>query len=268
MSNIAAQLQENSILKDRSTVDMFKLPCGYWDEETQQLHQDVVLNEIRGTEEDILANNKVPFAKRVDLVFASCITTLGTLDPAKIPGVIPYLAMGDRNYLLYALRRRSLGDMFPTEEPCPSPGCNSNHLYQFDLSQLTLMPMPNPEKRIYQETLPSGGAVSFHPMRGVDERRRDEFQGILQRRSLSIFLRLDDLNGIPATPEDVKNLTLRDRDYLHGRFAAVEGGVETSLELKCKSCGTVFERTVDPSDPGFFCPSETRVLYDRISSIS
>ena len=258
--------QENIILEERSTQDIFTLPCGYYDENTCVLHREVHLREMSGDEEDLLANFQIPFAKRINGVFGSCITRIGDIPAPKVPKIIPHLPVGDRSFLLFALRRRSLGDKFPMRERCPS--CNATHIYIYDLSLIQALPMPEPERRHYVVELPSGGAATWHPITGADDLRKEEYKQALQPRSLNIFIRLDDINGEPPTPKAVKRMSYRDRDFLRGQFTKFEGGVETSVEVNCKSCGFEFERDIDPGSQGFFSPSEMLEYEKRKRAIS
>ena len=67
MSNQA--IVEAGILKEKSSVDMFDLPCGYFDEVTRIHHKSVVLLETTGEEHNLLDNYQIPYMRRLDAVF-------------------------------------------------------------------------------------------------------------------------------------------------------------------------------------------------------
>jgi len=105
-------------------------------------------------------------------------------------------------------------------------------------------------------------------MTGADEVRKDKYKQQLKSRSLSLFVRLEEVDGEPVTPDQVRRMSMRDRDYLRGQFSRFEGGVETSVEITCKSCGYEFERDIEPGSQGFFSPSEMQEYEKRKAGTS
>lgn len=260
--NLAQTVYENQQQDARGSLDYFELPCGYLDPETNTVHKKVILREMTGEEEDLLASGKLPFKQRMDALIGSCITKIGEIDnKRRISALVPDLLLGDRTYLFFSIRRASLGDEFPFRERCPN--CEVDSTYPFDLSQLKVTPMVTPEKRIFEAKLPSGKQVRFKCLCGRDEERRDKFSKMLSELSLQIFLRIVDIDGKPPSPTDVKMLSMRDRDHLRFEFATIDGGVETTIEMTCKMCGHDYSREIDPAQPGFFSPSAVQQIWKR-----
>lgn len=261
--SIVGSMVDNALREPDSSAGSFMLPCGYIDDE-EKLHREVFLRGMTGVEEDILASKRVPDAEKMDRIIGNCLDKLGTItDVNVLKNITGDLTIGDRLFLLYAIRRVSLGDEFPFKETCPS--CEEATLYPFDLRALEVIEMKDPEKRSYEEKLPSGKTVVWHPMCGKDNTKRERFKKA-DLLTLNLWVRIDTLDGKPTSMDTIRYLTTRDRDWLRGRFMEVEGGLETTVEVVCPLCRHEFERDIDISTPGFFFPSETRMNWKRKSS--
>jgi hypothetical protein len=257
---------ETQILQVKATQGAFTLPCGYLDEDGR-LHKDLELREIRGYEEDMLSAPKVPGFKKMNTLLAACTTRLGTFtDHGKIATIVPELLVGDRVYLMFAIRRVTLGDEFPFEDTCPN--CQVKKLLVVDLSTLDIRQMPTPEKRLYEDKLPGGSMVRWHCMNGRDEEKLARLgSGVgLDQLSLGMLVRIESVDDAPPTLVTLKNLSMKDRNYLRERFDDAEGGVDTALDMECENCGETFKKEVDVSQGGFFFPSATRKNSRRRSS--
>jgi len=269
MDSVVQTIADNELRDPSGSNGSFRLPCGFL-EEDGTLHRDVVLRAFTGVEEDILASRRVRAADKMNLFLSGCIVSIGDItDPNKIRALAPRLLIGDRTFLFFALRRITHGDVFPFRHKCPNPNCKANEIYRVDLSTLVTYPMPKPEKRTYEITLPhSGHLVVWHPMDGTQEARRDELKKRIGLLTLNLLLRVEAIDGRPVTADDLARLPSGDRDHLRTHIDEHEGGVETTAELICPVCGEEFERDVDPSEPSFFFPSEMQQRWKRKSSSS
>ena len=249
-----AMLTHHQTTTPKTSQGVYDLPCGYLDE-AGNLFTDVALKEITGAEEDLLANPKMQPVKKINELLTRCVQRLGPyVDRGRIAQVVLDLTVGDRAFLMFAIRRISLGDDYPFKDKCPS--CEVEKLYTVDLSELTPKEMPDRKKRSFDETLPSGKVCKFHPMTGKDEERLAKFdKNKADTLSLSILMRLDFLENKAPTLQDVKDLGLRDRNFLRDKFEESEGGLDTEVELECPDCGEQFKRDVDVGQQGFFFPS-------------
>lgn len=258
--SIASTIIEGNLRDPKSPIGQFDLPCGYLDADGE-LHREVIVREMTGVEEDILASRRVKDADKMDLLIGNCLQQLGQISEAtRIRALTQELLIGDRLFLLYAIRRVSLGDEYPFKENCPN--CDEATLYPFDLSALEVVQMPDPMCREYHEELPSGRKVSWHPMSGRDNKKRQKHRKA-DVLTLNLWVRIDDLDGLRPSMDLIKTLSSRDRDFLRGRFMQVEGGVETTIEVVCPLCDHEFERDVEIGRPGFFFPSETQENWRR-----
>lgn len=240
------------------------LPCGYIDSEGT-LHSEVEVRELTGVEEDILATKGISFSDKITNVLARCVLKIGTIsDPSSIAAIIPKLLVGDRLFLLFAIRQVTLGDEYPFTYKCES--CDTEQTFVVRLSDFEVFPMEDPFKRVFDAKLPSGKTARFRSLTGEDER---EMAKAGKRRedvlSYGIFRRLELLDGKPPSLAAVKALSLRDRNYLREAFDQNEGGIETTMEIDCPNCGAEAEKEIGIQS-GFFFPSESRKRSKRRSS--
>lgn len=270
----ASQVQE-----PKSSIGVFELPCGYLDA-AGVLHREVLLSEITGREEDMLANDKVPAQRKMGQLLIACIQRLGSLtDKKDIAAAVPELLVGDRVFLLLAVRRVSLGDEYPYRDKCPE--CEKESLMNIDLSTLDIIKMPNPKQHIYDAQMPSraackawantgevpepekskptGRMVRFRMMKGKDEEQVGKVSGKEDAISKLLQIRVELLDGKPPEVSDFQSMTMAERLYMRdGLFRQQDGGVETTLEVECPLCGAEYERELEIGQTGFFFPSQAR----------
>lgn len=260
MSNAGAIEQihtVNQMETPKSTTGIFELPCGYLDAETQELHTEVEVREITGVEEDMLASKQIPAAQKITALLTGCVARVGTeSDPNRISRMVREMLMGDRTFLVFAIRRVTLGDELPVRERCPS--CKVETLFMVDLDEdLQAKPMPEPMQRVFDFTLPSGKMARFRVSTGADEARMAKLKQRKQSAdalSHAILMRLELLEDEKPDLKMVKSLGMRDRMALREEFQRVEGGVDTTLELECPSCGNEWEKDLDLGAASFFFP--------------
>lgn len=170
--------------------------------------------------------------------------------------MVPHLVVSDRVFLLFAIRRASLGDDYPFREACPK--CGVEQLFRQDLSGLEILKALEPTKRIFDTKTPSGKTVRFHLMTGRDEQNMVKIKGGDEGRSKGMLMRLELINDKPVDMNAVKMLSLRDRNYLQEQFDLYEGGIDTTLEVECPNCEHLWKREVDVTDVGFFFPTRLK----------
>ena len=247
----------------KSTLGVFELPCGYIDPKTQELITDVEVREITGYEEDMLASDKIPNSQKITLLLTGCIVRFGVVtDATRIGRMVQNLTTGDKTFLVFAIRRVTLGDELPIRERCPS--CGVSTLFIVDLKEeLQAKVMPDRRKRVFDVVLPSGKTARFRVSSGTDESRLARMRGKkknLDGPSQAILMRLELLNDEPPTLKMVKSLGMSDRRYLMKKFLEVEGGIDTTLELDCPACGYDWKKDLDMKTASFFSPGDQQKL--------
>ncbi len=276
----AAQISQDLLRTPKSSWGVYELPCGFVDE-NGTLHKEVVVKEISGDVEDMLTDPNLPAHRRINELLARCIDRLGPYtERGKLSEAVLDLTVGDRVYLMFAIRMKSLGNDYPFRDKCPS--CGHEDMYVVDLSTLETKEVPSPNVRKFDVTLPSGKTASFHPMTGRDEDRlakinKERTKGLKGAKSVqkesenalsyAILMRLDSLDSKTPSLESVQALGMRDRNFLRDRFEEVEGGVDTENTMTCPKCEEDFSRELDVTQQGFFYPSAMRKSLKTKSSI-
>ena len=244
------------------------LPCGYLDRDGN-LHNEMVVREMGGFEEDILAG-KGPAMERLNTIIARCTTSLGSLkEKQDIARAVPELTASDRMAALIAIRRASLGDNYPVKQECPSDKCKVVSRFVLDLSTVEIMPMQDPMVREFDMTLETGKTVKWHIMSGTDE----EWLSAKQKKkedvlTLVIMARVDEVDGKKITRGGdkkkyqksmilLKSLSMRERHELREVFQRHEGNVDTNVDFTCPECGYEWTADMDVTQPSFFFPSGT-----------
>lgn len=242
----------------KSTQSVFDLPCGFIDA-AGELHTEVAVRELSGAEEDLLAQKQITPFKKFNELLSRCTLRLGTItERGRISAAVNSLTVGDRLFLLFAIRRISLGDGYTFDMECPNAECKAKKSYTIQLSSLEVRKMPEPKKRIYDVSLPSGATARYRVSTGADEERTSKLDTKTESAALSkgILMRLELLNGVPPELPAVVAMSLKDRLSLRSKWDKVEGGVDTEAEMQCPVCSFEFKKDVEVT-PNFFFPSET-----------
>lgn len=254
MANIA------SLETAKSSQGVFELPCGYLGPDGT-LHTEIAIRELTGAEEDLLAAKQITPFKKYNELLLRCTQRIGTItDRGQLSSAVMSLPVGDRLFLIIAIRRVSLGDEYSFDETCTNPECRKPERYTVQLSELDIKKMSDPKKRIHDVTLPSGATARFRVSTGVDEEKALALETSKKKDddllSKGILMRLELLDGAPPELQAVKNMKWRDRMALREAWNKVEGGVDTEIDMVCPSCGQEFKKDIELS-PSFFFPSAT-----------
>jgi hypothetical protein len=262
-------MSEHAIISNQleiphSTMGEVELPCGLIRDGS--LITKAFVREISGHEEDMLASDKIkPITKLTELI-SRCVIKLGDItDREFIAKAAREMTIGDRAWLILAIRRRTLGDIFPYTEVCPNPACKVKRLFQVNLGDLEMRKMADPMRRLYEVELPvCGKSARFHVMTGADEEEISKYQTDMISRALHV--RVEMLGDRKPSLDEIKSLSMRDRDTLRAKIDEVEGGVDTEIEMTCVDCGMEFSRELDIGQQGFFFPSRAQSRLKKKSS--
>jgi hypothetical protein len=255
---------QNQMAVPKATQGIFELPCGYLSPEGE-LVTEVKVREITGIEEDMLAAKNIPSGKKITQLITNCLERLGTItDKTELANCVRSLMIGDRVFLMLAIRRVTLGDDFPFEAKCNE--CDKKNLFSINLAELEVKTTVNRNKRVFDVVLPSGKPARWHVMTGKEEESLSKFQN-LDQLSLSILVRVDLLEGQPTDMDTIKSLNMKDRNFLRDEcFNVEEGGIETEMDLQCPACGEGFKTELDVGQTGFFFPSRVQKNSKRSTS--
>lgn len=204
----------------------------------------------------------------VDRMLQSC--WLATTDPGVYEladGASPdwsKVLVGDRFYALVQIRRASFGDEYAFSAQCQGQGCRERFEWELNLGELPVRALSDDAKAAFKNgnrfeaALPrQGRKVWFRLLTGADEARAAALrrQGRENLLLEAVALRVVEIEGV--APQDrrrfLEDVELADLAALLDAFERVDGGVETSIEVECPSCGGV--QDVDlPFERGFFFP--------------
>ena len=247
---------ENQIADPKVGIGAGTLPCGYLTD-GGELVREVVVREITGAEEDMLASPKIKDHRKMGELIARCTVSVGTVqDRDEVSRIIPKLLVGDRVYLFLLIRRVTLGDEYPFRSKCPE--CDYEGSFNIDLSGLDVKAMDNPTQRNIELTTPRGRKVIMSPMDGVREERLSTFKNDNDKATLALASRVTQIDGKPATLGDLKLLPLSERNFLREQYQSLEGGVDTTVDVTCPECHAEFKNELDITQRAFFFPSAAK----------
>lgn len=246
----------------RSDVGQFVLPGGYVKDNV--CYDKVLIKSMTGVEEDILVSRNVPIVKRLNMVFYNCIVELKSdsgevinkNNPDELANAIDELPLVDRLYLLICLRRVSLGDMYSMAVKCLEANCGKVSRQVIDLSQAEVRPPFDKIKREYEFNLPSGKLVKARILTGkTEEQMVQKRQADKDVMSTSILSRVISIDNKPVTLKMIKELSIKERNFLRNKFDEMEGRVETDVIVVCPFCQTESTVALDLGQVDFFFPS-------------
>ena len=230
-----------------------KVPVGYVNNGSSS--DDVGVRAMIGEEEDILSNDNISFAKRIDTMVLNCIDRIGQVtDKAKIAEMYPDLTIEDQTTLLISLRAMSISETLEYAMMCPE--CKKPILFKLDLTSLKVTPGEAKKSFVNEVTLPSGRKCKVKPMQIKDRRRIEALETNGENfLSVAIWVRLVELDGKPnPTVQDVRAMMYGDRLALRGLFDRLEGSIESQFNITCQACGAQFDESLDVARPEFLLP--------------
>lgn len=236
---------------------MWKLPAGLIDKEGQ-VHREVEVREMTGHDEELLLGSKGKnFARVTTKLLAACVTRVGALKPSEDD--LRAMLVGDRNYLLLAVRIASLGPEIEFSIHCPS--CKAKNNVIQDLQELPIRELADPTETTVTVKLPSPVATpDGHEatsaeckfLTGKDQEELSQFgddaAGLINATLVKTIMKVGSWDKV--TTEFVKGMTKRCRDSIMLKMKDMTPGVDMNVEVECGACGVKFETPVGME--GFF----------------
>lgn len=265
MKNDDLQELESFAIRDAiSPENTFEMLGGCLHEKDDKTHllDMVTIREIRGTEEDIIANESVNAGMTFHRILVNCTESFATKDNSvvvtdrkTINKLHEDMSISDRIYMLLMIRTISVedGHIFRFNAKCSNPQCARKTLINcaVDLGGLKVNKMYNPMERIYDYESKYGKVYRCKVRTALD----DLNQGTVNKENQAteiIKSRVLDVDGKPATYKILKQLSFKERSDLRKMFDKKEGGVETQVDIKCDSCGLEFSTELDITQGDFF----------------
>ena len=249
----------------------FTLPVGYVDPEGK-LHDQIMLREMTGVEDDMLGNDDLPIGERVSNVLSACTVKLGDVeDPEVIRQAISDQLEGrglplteqDRVAAMIFLRRVTIGDIYKFERRCPRCSTMATGR-KTDLRELKIEKCPHPEKRRVKLELPRSGREVIIKVLSAQGAIKVSRLRPTQKdlKSLAILARIESLDGKPlgdprVAVKQIQSLPQADRNKIRQAYNAMEAFVETDITVECRNpiCGASWDFMLDIGQ-GFFLDLE------------
>lgn len=242
----------------------FLLPCGFVLPDGQA-HKKIVLREVKGREEDMMADEGVLRSTRTTDVLAACTEQLGPItDKDQIRKIIADdldggvgITSTDRIAAMIYLRRVSVSDIYRFEKPCPRIGCghlNKNRTLDLRTIKMTHVPTERVGKRRVKFKLPrSEKLVTLRVMTAKHEEQLFQLRPTQKDvRSAAICGRVEMIDDTLFTDTSlamaaVRELPLDDRNMIREVFDKMEADVDTQVEVTCDNpiCKTDFSFPLD-----------------------
>jgi hypothetical protein len=194
------------------------------------------LRPLTGHEEAWLARQRAaPSALTTSRLLAACLVGL---DGAVVSDhLVRQLLVGDRDYLILALRRLTLGDRFQGVLPCPA--CDARMDIGFSADEIPIERRPQP---VIEHTLEVGPpaeparTIRFRLPTGGDQ------EAVL---GLDLPAAVDDLLQRCIVDDGGATLSAADREAIAAAMDRLAPQVDLELELTCPECGHGFEAPFD-----------------------
>lgn len=253
---------KNSIeVNEDGETDKFEMLAGYIDENGVH-HKTFTLREMTGRDEEAISKGDVRqnSSKLVSLLLERCVTSIGTLTRKEVGGdkwknIIKSLYVGDQDYMLIKLRELSMGGEIEVNHVCPH--CKENLKTFLDVSELEVEPFK--EQRTIPFELPKGYRDKKGEIHRTGRMRLPTGQdreiltpiakkNIAQASTLMLTRLCEFEDGLYITDDVMRDLTVRDREYLQKVLQENLFGIKLEVEVTCSNCGEDFRGNLNPTN--------------------
>ena len=233
--------------------EKFELPAGYIDEE-DTLHKTFTLREMTGRDEEAISKSDVKQngAKLISTLLERCVTSIGHLTKKEVGtdkwrDIIKSLYVGDQDYMLIKLRELSMGGEIEVTHTCPE--CKESLKTILDVSELEVEPFKG--QREIHFSLPKGykdkkGVLHTDGVMRLPTGQDREIltpiakKNVAQASTLMLTRLCTFEKGLYVTEDVIRDLTVRDREYLQKLLQENLFGVKLEIEVACTNCGADF----------------------------
>lgn len=238
--------------------EVFEMLVGYKDEEGN-FHKEFEITEMTGADEEAIARAEIKSngAKIIRTVLERCCTRIGkftrsSVGPAKWREMIQSLLVGDQDFIMLKIREKSIGSELSGNHNCPK--CNASLVTTIDIDELEIIPFKGQFEiefelpRGYRDR--NGVTHKFGKLRlpnGLDRELLDPVarKNIGEANTLLLTRCIVDLDGLKVTNDMIRNLSLKDREYLYTLLKDNTFGIKFEVDITCDSCGTEFTASLN-----------------------
>lgn len=245
------------------------LPTGF--PNGNQWSQHAGLRPLCGADE-LFLRESAPHLFQVEknsLLLSRCVTHLGNNSKLDYENIRD-LTIGDRDALLFHLRRISYGEKIQSILTCPHEDCKKKMDLEF-LVDHVLVPISNERKNIFHETISNNGVtyrLKFRLPTGRDQEylaksvSNNNFDLAAELLLKRCIIEMSIKDGLKS---DLENLPMAVKETLTKKMSQHDPQAEILLNLTCPSCHQPFTA---PFDIGSFIFNElmekSQQLYREI----
>lgn len=244
--------------KEKTTGEVFNMINGYTDKEGV-FHTDFELVEMTGAEEEAIAKNdiKANGGKVVRTLLERCCVRIGTLEKSEIGetkwrGIIQDLPVAEQDIMLLRLREISLGKEIETQHKCPF--CEKDMTTIIETDELEIIGFKGED--LIEFELPKGLVDKKGNIKKVGKIRlpKGEDREILDpiarknigKANTSLLTRcIVELEGERISASDIRDLSLKDREYLLDVLKENTYGVNLTVDIDCPECMESYTATLN-----------------------
>ena len=241
--------------------EQFELLAGYTDDEGV-LHKTFTLREMTGRDEEAISKSDVKqnLSKLVSVLLERCVMSIGTLTRKSVgtekwKDIIKSLYVGDQDFMLIKLRELSMGGEIEVTHTCPY--CKESLKTILDVSELEVEPFKG--ERVIQFSLPKGyrdkkGVVHKDGTLRLPTGQDREILTPIARKNVAqastlMLTRLCKFeDGLYVTEDVMRDLTVRDREYLQKVLQENLFGINLEIDVTCTSCGEEFKGNLNATN--------------------
>lgn len=229
--------------------EVFTLPGGYRDEDGV-IHTEFQIKEMTGVEEEAIAKADIKSngGKVMRTLIERCCTRIGSLTKKKEGGakwreIAQNLMVGDQDYIVLKIREQSIGEEIEVSHECTE--CKAKLDTVMLVSELPIVPfqgdfeIPFELPRGYKDkngTIHREGTLRL-PI-GVDREILDPVskKNLGEANTLMLSRCVLSLGTAHLSSELIRNLSVRDREFLFKLLKENMFGVDVDTEITCTNC--------------------------------
>lgn len=226
-------------------------------------YREVVIDEMTGIDEENLSSRKVRNngAKAISLLLRRSIQKIEGLveqkrDPLSLIDEkwVRAMYVADRDFLIMCIRTISGDPEVMVSPDCPECGHENAHLvdlreldvYEWDESEVPMITIDLPRGFYNKETEEYCKRLTWKFPKGSDQEKMASLPENQMGTNLIAF-GIQEIEGMTYSPslEDVRNLSIRDRNAIAQAILDNQVGADTNVEVDCEACGHEFKVEVN-----------------------
>ena len=176
--------------------------------------------------------------------------------------------LGDRLFVLMAIRKETHGPEYAFSVTCQERECRRRIEWELNLDELSIRTLTDENRETFvngnrfKTTLPeSGKPLWFRMLVGEDEVKLARLRRGTDELDLFDLLgfRIVEIDGVEPRNKRafIDDLSMGDADFLIDEFDRVDCGIDTAIEIECPRCGAIQEIEL-PFDRTFLMPGKGR----------